>query len=64
MNKSSHRRENRQPRLNPKLPEILERTADILREKGCSPLEVRAALLAMCGVRVEGVNLANLRIFG
>lgn len=64
MNKSRQTYKNRQPRLNPKLPELLKRTAEVLREEGCGPREIRAALLAMCGIQVEGVNLTNLRIFG
>ena len=64
MNKSSHRHENRQPRLSPNLPGLLEKTAKTLRQEGCGSLEIRAALLAMCGVQVEGVNLTSLRIFG
>lgn len=64
MNKSRHRHGVRQARLSPNLPELLEKTAKILRQEGCGPLEIRAALLAMCGVQVEGVNLTSLRIFG
>lgn len=64
MSKNRQKQENRQPRLNPQLPVLLKKTAETLRGEGCGSLEVRAALLTMCGVQVEGVSLTSLRISG
>ncbi len=45
-------------------PVILEDVAKTLREAGCGPVEIRLALLAMCGVPVHPVSQVSLRTFG
>lgn len=53
-----------QPQVSLELPNIMSRVADVLRAEGCHPAEIRAALLAMCGVQVDGAKLGVLRAFG
>lgn len=45
-------------------PDILEDTAKVLKEAGCGQIEIRLALLAMCGVPVHPVSPLSLRTFG
>ena len=64
MRKPSQERRMRQPRLSSELHETLKMVAVVLKKEGCSSAEVRAALLSICGVPVEGANLRDFRIFG
>jgi len=42
-------------------PEYLSKTAAILREEGCDNMEVRAALLALCGVPIKDFRVSPFR---
>lgn len=53
-----------QPRMASDFPDILERIAKVLEEAGCGQVEIRLALLAMCGVPVQSVSQLSLRTFG
>ena len=53
-----------QPQVSSELPQIMREVADVLRAEGCHPAEIRAALLAMCGVQAGGAKLSVLRVFG
>lgn len=53
----------RQSKISRELPYIMKRVAKVLREEGCPPSEVRAGLLAICGVQVEGVRPGAFRTF-
>lgn len=64
MRKPSQEKGMGQPQVSSELPNIMSRVADVLRAEGCHPAEVRAALLSICGVPVEGANLRDFRIFG
>lgn len=43
---------------------ILAETATELKKAGCGEIEVHLALLAMCGVPVQGVSPVSLHIHG
>lgn len=45
------------------LPEILEGTARILKDNGCSQALIRAALLSICGIEVRGLSLPALCVY-
>ncbi|MDE5831720.1 MAG: hypothetical protein K2H64_01825 [Desulfovibrio sp.] len=44
------------------LPQTLREVASALKEAGCSSLEIRLALLALCGVQVSATDLFRLRV--
>lgn len=45
------------------LPEILEETAQVLKDNGCSQTLIRAALLSICGIEVRGMSLSTLCVY-
>ncbi|MDR1659317.1 MAG: hypothetical protein LBR94_03115 [Desulfovibrio sp.] len=47
-----------------KLAQYLPAVADALKAQGLSETSVKAALLSLCGVRVEASELKNLSLFG
>ena len=49
--------------LHPITPETLHGIAEVLRSEGCSEMEIHAALLAMCGVPLQGFRVSAIRAF-
>ena len=47
----------------PELPDILEETARVLKDNGCSQSLVRAALLSLCGIEIKQLNMSALSIW-
>lgn len=47
----------------PNMPEILDGTAQVLRDNGCSETLVRAALLSLCGIEIRELNMSALCIW-
>ena len=45
------------------LPEVLEGTAQVLRDNGCSETLIRAALLSLCGIEIREMNMSAIRIW-
>lgn len=45
------------------LPEILEGTARVLKDNGCSQTLVRTALLSLCGIEVRGLSMPTLCVY-
>lgn len=46
------------------LPQLIAATAKALRGEGLSESQIQLALLAICGVRVEGRDLSTFRVHG
>lgn len=46
------------------LPQLISATAKALREESLSESQIQLALLAICGVRVEGRDLSTFRVHG
>lgn len=45
------------------LPEVLEGTAQVLKDNGCSQTLIRAALLSICGIEVRSLSLPALCVY-
>lgn len=46
------------------LPQLITATAKALRNESLSESQIQLALLAICGVRVEGRDLSTFRVHG
>ncbi len=58
-----NRKDKQRKDIPPNLPEILEGTAQALRDNGCSETLVRAALLSLCGIEIRELNMSALCIW-
>lgn len=57
------RRSVRDHGIPPNMPEILNGTAQVLRENGCSETLVQAALLSLCGIEFREMKMSDLCIW-
>lgn len=65
-NAESDKKERRRVRdhgIPPNMPEILDGTAQVLRDNGCSETLIRAALLSLCGIEIREMNMSAICIW-
>ena len=65
-NTESNKKERRSVReygIPPNMPEILDGTAQVLRDNERSETLMRAALLGLCGIEIRELNMSAIRIW-